>query len=140
MKKLFLMFVTVALMSGYSFALTPPQVVKTAFDAKFPSATKVSWGKESAKEWEADFVFEGTKISAVFNEDGTWMETEKKIYTADLPKAVLDAIRAKYVGWRIVEVDKTESAKHGSIYEADLKKGTKKKGVAFKEDGTLVNE
>lgn len=140
MKKITLMFIALAFFCSSSFALTPPKVVKDAFDKKFPTATKIVWGKESAKEWEADFVLDGIKISAVFFEDGKWMETEQMIKTSELPTAVADAIKAKYPSWTIAEADKTESAKLGAIYEADLKKGTSKKAVACKADGTMVKE
>ncbi len=137
MKKIFLMIVSVALICSCSCAGTPPAAVKAAFEKKFPTATKVSWGKEGAKEWEAEFTFEGSSISANFAEDGTWLETEKEITAANLPKTVADAVKTQYPGWTIVEADKTETSKHGTIYEADLKMGTGKKSVAFKEDGTL---
>ena len=140
MKKIFLMIMSIVLIFSYSFAVTPPAAVKMAFKKKFPTATKVTWGKEAPKEWEAEFTFEGNKISANFGEDGTWLETEKKIKAADLPKAVAAALKMKYPGWAIAEADKTETSKHGTIYEADLKNGMKKKAVAFKEDGTTVKE
>ena len=131
-----------ALVSIYScsFASTPPKVVSDAFTKKFPTATKVSWGKEGPKEWEAEFTFNGEKISANFGQDGTWLETEQEIKAANLPAAVLTIINLKYAEWRIVEVDKTETAKNGTIYEIDLKKGLKSKSLAFKADGAAVKE
>jgi hypothetical protein len=140
MKKVSLMILAVMIFCNVSFALTPPVAVKTAFDKKFPAALKVKWGKESAKEWEADFSLDGIKISAVFYEDGKWLETEQMIKKSELPKAVAEAIKAKYPTWTISEADKTESAKLGAIYEADLKKGKMKKAIAFKEDGSMVVE
>jgi Putative beta-lactamase-inhibitor-like, PepSY-like len=140
MKKLILMFVAIIMFCNCSFAMTPPKVVKDAFDKKFPTATKTSWGKESAKEWEVDFTLDGIKISAVFFEDGKWLETEQMVKASSLPKAVSDALKSKYPGWTISEADKTESSKLGSIYEADLKKGKSKKAVAIKADGTFVTE
>ena len=140
MKRIALMFMAVAMFCSCSFAMTPPKAVKDAFNKKFPAATKITWGKEAAKEWEAEFTFEGSKISANFYEDGTWLETEKEIKATSLPKAVANAIKTTYPGWKIAEADKTETSKHGTIYEADLKKGTSKKGVAYKEDGTPVKE
>lgn len=131
---------TTVLIYSCSFAGTPPAAVQKAFTTKFPTATKVSWGKEGAKEWEAEFTFEGNKISANFVEDGTWLETERKIKVADLPKPVAAAVKSKYHDWTITEADKTETSKHGLIYEVDLKKGMVKKDAAFKEDGTLVAE
>ncbi len=131
---------SIVLIFSYSFAITAPAAVKMAFKKKFPTATKVIWGKEAPKEWETEFTFGGNKISANFGEDGTWLETGKKIKAADLPKALAAAAKLKYPGQAIAEADKTETSKHGTIYEADLKNGMKKKAVAFKEDGTTVKE
>jgi len=117
-----------------------PATVQKTFEQKFPKATKVSWGKENEKEWEAEFTFKGSKLSANFTSDGAWVETEKEISVSELPKAVADAIQKQYPDWKITEADQTETAKNGVIYEADIKSGTKKKGVAFKEDGTPVAE
>lgn len=139
MRKLILAM-SLAFIFSSSFADTPPPAVQKAFEQKFPKATKVSWGKENAKEWEAEFTDNGNKLSANFTNDGTWVETEKKIAVTDFPKAVTDAIQSKYKGWTITEADKTETAKHGTIYEADIKNGKSKKEVAFKEDGTEVKE
>lgn len=135
-----MMILAIVLIYSCSFASTPPKVVSDAFTKKFPTATKVSWGKESAKEWEAEFSLDGIKISAVFFQNGKWLETEQMVKASELPKAVADAIKAKYSGWTIAEADKTESAKLGAIYEADLKKGMSKKAVAIKADGTFVKE
>ena len=139
MKKL-LMIMAIVFISSYAFAGTPPEVVKNAFAKKFPTATKVSWGHEGPKEWEAEFTFEGNKISANFAEDRSWLETEREIKVVDLPKAVAAAVKSKYADWKIAEADKTETSKHGTMYEVDLKKGMKSKSLAFKEDGTSIKE
>lgn len=128
------------IISWYTFAAVPPTAALKAFDVKFKNATTVNWGKEGPKVWEAEFNFEGSRISANFAEDGTWLETERIIKTEELPPAVLKAIKANFPDWKIIEADKTETLKHGLIYEANLKKGLSKKDVAFKEDGTPVSE
>lgn len=135
-----MMILAIVLIYSCSFAKTPPKAVSDAFMKKFPTATKVSWGVEGPKEWEAEFTLNGEKISANFNQDGTWLETEQEIKVASLPAVVLSNVKMKYAAWKIVEADKTESAKHGTIYEVDLKKGLKSKSLAFKADGTSVNE
>jgi hypothetical protein len=136
MKKISPLLAGIVLIVNVSFAGTPPAAVQKAFEKMFPNALKVSWSKETAKEWEAEFTFEGSSISANFAEDGTWLETEKEIKPANLPKAVSDAIKTKFPGWTISEADKTETSKQGIIYEVELRKGTVKKSVAFKDDGT----
>ena len=140
MKRIILLFSSILIMFSCSYAGTPPTTVMKSFEKKFPTATKVSWGKEGAKEWEAEFTLDGNKISANFGLDGKWLETETEIPIKSLPKGVTDAITSKYPGWVIKEADKTETAKHGLIYEADIKSGSQKKEVAYKEDGTPVVE
>lgn len=139
MKKV-MMILAIVLISSCSFAKTPPKAVSDAFVKKFPNATKVSWGIEGPKEWEAEFTLNGEKISANFSQDGTWLETEQEIKATNLPKVILASVKMKFSDWKIVEADKTETAKHGTIYEVDLKKGLKSKSLAFKADGTVVKE
>ena len=140
MKRIILIVSSIVIMFNCSFAGTPPTSVSKSFGKKFPTATKVSWGKEGAKEWEAEFTLDGKKISANFGLDGKWLETETEIPIASLPKAVTEAITLKYPGCVIKEADKTDTAKHGLIYEADIKSGGHKMEVAYKEDGTPVAE
>ena len=139
MKKI-LMILSIALICSCTFAKTPPKAVSDAFMKKFPTATKVSWGIEGPKEWEAEFTLDGDKVSANFSQDGTWLETEQEIKASSLPAAVLSNVKMKYATWKIAEADKTETAKHGTIYEVDLKKGMKRKSLAFKADGTSIKE
>lgn len=139
MKKVMMVLAMVVVYSC-SFAKTPPKAVSDAFAKKFPTATKISWGIESPKEWEAEFTLNGEKISANFNENGTWLETEQEINAANLPKAILATLKMNYSDWKITEADKTETAKHGTLYEVDLKKGLKSKSLAYNEDGKFIKE
>ena len=124
--------------SSSLFAGTPTTAVEKSFQQKFPSAKNVSWGKENAKEWEAEFKLNDTKISANFLLDGTWVETETEIPVTQLPPAVATSIKKQYPDWQITEADKMESRTKGNFYEADIKMGLKKKEVEIKEDGTLM--
>ena len=137
MKKIISVLSIVAIASS-SFAGTPPTAVEKSFQQKFPTAKNVSWGKENAKEWEAEFKLNDTKISANFLLDGTWVETETEIPVTQLPPAVATSIKKQYPDWQIAEADKMESRTKGNFYEADIKMGLKKKEVEIKEDGTLM--
>lgn len=140
MKNTMLASFVILFSSTLTFAGPPPAKVQKAFAGKFPSASKISWGKENKTEWEAEFTLDGSKISANFSDDGAWVETEKEIPASQLPMAVAEAIQKQYPGWKITEADKTETAKNGTIYEADVKSGKMKKSLAFKDDGTAVIE
>ena len=136
MKKTFYLLASLVLFCCYSFAGIPPETVKKAFDQKFPNAANVKWGKESAKEWEAEFVFNGNKVSANFNTDGTWLETESNIAITDLPKTITEAVSVKYSGWTITIAEKSETPGTIAVYELVIKKDKVKKELAFNEDGT----
>ncbi|PRZ23321.1 PepSY-like domain-containing protein [Flavobacterium granuli] len=134
------MLIAATLIAGYTFAQAPPKTVIDALEKKFPNATKVSWEKEDPQEWEAEFKWKGSKISAEFKQDGTWLETEKDIKPRALPQSVLAAIRLEFPGWKLKEAEEKETAEQGKLYETDLKKGSEKKSVTFKEDGTVLLE
>src|SRR4051812_10101149 len=120
MKKVFYLpllclFITVA---ACAQKINVPAAVSNAFKSKFPNATNVKWGKESAKEFEAEFKLNGTSISANFNTDGSWVETETVIKTADLPAAVTNAVKKKYPGAAITMAEKLEMPGNKLLYEA----------------------
>ena len=69
MKNLFLLFAVITIFSLSASGQTDkdaPANVKAAFAKKFPAATKIKWGKENEKEWEAEFKMDGFKV------DGFW--------------------------------------------------------------------
>ena len=122
---------------GFSQKINVPSAVTNAFKAKFPTATNVKWGKENAKEFEAEFKQGNTSVSANFKTDGSWVETETVIPQASLPAAVSAAILKKYPGAVITMAEKTEMPGK-IIYEAAIKVNGKKKNVELNADGSFV--
>jgi hypothetical protein len=115
-----------------------PALVSTAFAKQFPYATNVKWGKENAKEYEAEFTLKGEKMSANYDLQGNWKETEKEIASKDLPEAVVNSIKAKYPAGIISGADKLERPGNKIIYEADIKINGKKKEIELFPDGKFV--
>ncbi len=113
-----------------------PDVVKTAFNTKYPAATNVKWGKENAKEYEAEFKLNNNAVSANFGLDGNWVETESVIPVAELPAAVKTAVNAKYPGAAITLAEKTEQPGNKILYEVSVKVNGKVKSMELKPDGT----
>jgi hypothetical protein len=114
-----------------------PEAILKAFNAKFPGATDVKWGKENSKEYEAEFKLNGTAVSANFGLDGSWKETETTIKTADLPTPVVNAIKTKYPAGVITLAEKVEKPDK-TYYETVVKSNGKKKEVEISADGKIM--
>ena len=115
----------------------PPDVTK-AFNGKYPDATNIKWGKESAKEYEAEFKLNGSNVSANFGTDGTWVETETVIKVTDLPAVVVTAIKKNYPGAVITMAEKLEQPGNKLFYETTIKVKGKKKTLELNADGSLA--
>jgi len=139
MKKYFLLLIGTLAMSLSTFAVDVPQVVTDAFAKKFPSATNIKWGKENAKEYEAEFKLNGKSVSANFLIDGSWLETESEIDIAELPAAVAAAVKTKHPGAAVLKVYKIETAKGRVTYETEIKTGNKKTEMILNADGLVAN-
>lgn len=129
---------SVLLFSTLTFAGTPPTEVQRAFEQRFAKATNIKWAKENSKVWEAEFTLDGTKVSANFSNDGTWVETEKEISVSELPSKVSASIKQQNPNCEIVSAYKIESATKPTKYEADIKTGKTKKELILFEDGTFA--
>jgi hypothetical protein len=140
MKKIFsllLLYVCTAA-AIYAQKVNVPAAVTNAFTAKFPGAKNVKWGKESAKEYEAEFKLNNTNVSANFGTDGSWTETETRIPVADLPAAVSKAINTKYPGAGITMAEKVEKPGNKILYEVNIKVKDKKKELEIDGEGNFV--
>ena len=140
MKNIFAVLVAaiVISMSANCQGIKVPAAVKNAFSAKYPNATHVTWGKENAKEYEAEFKLNNTNVSANFGLTGNWVETETVIPITDLPAVVTDAIKKKYPSAVITMAEKLEMPGDKLLYEAAFKVNGKKKSLELNPDGSLA--
>ena len=140
MKNIFTVLIAIIVisMSANSQGIKVPAAVKNAFSAKYPNATHVTWGKENAKEYEAEFKLNNTNVSANFGLTGNWVETETVIPITDLPAVVTDAIKKKYPSAVITMAEKLEMPGGKLLYEAAFKVKGKKKSLELNPDGSLA--
>jgi hypothetical protein len=137
MKKIFILQLLFATMSMQA-QTKAPVAVRDAFSKQFSDAKNVKWGRENAKEYEANFKLNGVNMSANYDLQGNWKETETEIAINDLPEAVVKSINAKYPGATISGADKIEKADGKIIYEADIKVNGNKKEIELFADGKFV--
>jgi len=142
MKNLFFLIAAFAITSLIVCGQTSedvPAKVKTTFAKKFPNSTNVKWVKESDNEWEAEFKMEGKEYSANFDNTGTWMETEYKIGTNEIPATVKATIEKEFAGYKIEESELSETA-DGKVYEFELKNDKEEMEVVIDMNGNIVKK
>jgi hypothetical protein len=116
-----------------------PELVKKAFAAKYPKATKVKWSLEKEGEYEAEFNINKAEMSAVFDEKGTCLEVETEIKQSELPQGIKTALAKDFAGYKIEEVEKAEG--NGIItYEMEAKKDKAKFELIFDNTGKLIKK
>lgn len=141
MKKI--IFVAMALVCAYATSFAQgktPTAVATAFNQKFPNATKVKWDKESAHEYEASFEWKGEKLSANFSDTGEWLETESPIAFNQLPEKVQSAFNVAHKGAAVKAVAKIETSKGITKFEVEFKQGVKTVELFYTADGKQIKE
>jgi hypothetical protein len=111
--------------------------VKSAFHKMFPTVTTVTWGKENAHEYEAEFRMNGRAVSANYTLNGKWVETETDISRKELPLAVSDYINSHYSDNTLSEIARTQSPQK-IVYEVGIKKGEHGIILLFNIDGKLI--
>jgi len=119
------------------FAQTPPVKVTQAFGKKFTKATNVKWEAENTTEWEAEFTNEDKKMSANFDAEGTWLETEVDIKNAEIPADILNAVNAKFANCEIEEVSAIEKPGFKG-YEMDIELGETKSEILVSSKGEIT--
>jgi len=103
----------------------PPSVVVNGLKKMFPDVTQVKWSKEDSSEWESEFVANKIKTSVSFDNNGKWLETERKLFKKDLPPQIFKNLYLKFESFKIEEIEGIEKPDF-SGYEIELeKKNTK---------------
>ena len=111
-----------------------PAPVKETFAKKFPGVTP-GWENEKGK-YEASFKSKGQSMSALFNADGSIVETEVGMKVSALPASVTAYVKEHYKGATIKEAAKITKADGTVNYEAEVNK----MDVIFDADGKFLKE
>ena len=138
MKKYFV----AAVLAGSSFtgvlfaqkSISVPEVVKTSFTQKYPSATHVIWEKENGN-YEANWGGKSNEDnSAIFTPSGAFIEIAKAISVKDLPGSATNYIKNHYKNAVVNEAALVTDAKGKISYEAEVNH----KDVVFDKNGNFV--
>jgi len=115
-----------------------PQKVKDAMKERFPDATNITWDKETAFEWEADFKMYENKYSANFDPDGNVLVMEYDMKIKDLPPPIVKDIDSSFEGYQIKKAEHAEKG-NDHFFEIELVKSNKLLEVVYDENGHMLN-
>lgn len=111
-----------------------PEIVKNSFSNQFPGI-KVSWENEGGN-YEAGFVQNKVTMSAVFNEQGQLLETEKEIPVSALPAEIRSYVDIHYKGSVIKEAAIISKPDGEIMFEAAIKG----KDLLFTDKSKFIKE
>jgi uncharacterized membrane protein YkoI len=132
-----------------------PATIRTSFDTKYPSATKVMWYQYAPdktmpadptawyyglddKDYYVTFNWQDADYIAWYD-NGNWIRSSQNIDNIDLPADVMRAINTQYPGFRITDVDMERDNKQ-ELYEVKLVKGDTKWNVHYLANGTVARK
>jgi uncharacterized membrane protein YkoI len=114
-----------------------PSVILNNFKKQFSEASDIEWEKKGDLynvEFEIGWF---TDYEAWFNADGKMTRYTQEITDKDFPKAVSNAIKKQYSGYRIDDVKKI--VENGvETYKVELEKGHEEIDVLFSKDGKVI--
>jgi hypothetical protein len=107
---------------------------------KIPGVTKVEWKLNSDKNYEAEFELKDVEVTAKFDDNGKWLETETAIEQSALTKEVLATISKGYKGYEIIETQKVERADNKSmLFEVHLENAEEILKVQLEANGPVAS-
>jgi uncharacterized membrane protein YkoI len=118
-----------------------PEKVMTAVKDKFPGAEITGAEKETEEGkviYEINLKHKGQKIDAEFTPEGEFLEMEAVIDVKDLPKAVTEAIKARYPDGEFKRAERVTKKDESITYEVIVQWGDKKGEVVVDPDGKIL--
>jgi hypothetical protein len=116
-----------------------PDLVKQSFSKVYPNIKVDTWEKE-AVNYEAEFHLNNVESSALFSEQGNFIELEQEIVLTDLPKAAIDYCHLNYKDYKLNEAAVITDVYKKATYEVELKKGKEKFDLLFDEQGNFIKK
>lgn len=136
--------ITVLVFGFSSFAQIrkTPAAVSQAFEKQYPNASKVQF-EDNLVNVQVHFVGDSGKMTAKYNGDGEWKETEREYAYDDLPADVKTGFdKSKYaVEWKVKETAIIYLPNSEIRYRVKVEKNDlQKKYLFFDKNGRLIKD
>lgn len=144
--------ITLGIAAGLSFAALAeekelsskqvPQAVHEAFQKAHPGARGVEYSEDTLDgkpAYEVEFKDQGKEVEALYDANGVLLATEEAIKLAELPEAVVGAIKKEHPHATLKEAEKILKP-DGTLrgYEVDIAEGRKHLELEVDPNGTIL--
>ena len=134
-------FIGIIILGGlllFIYLINTPKEVKISFAKKFPMATDVFWERESLDEWEAEFKMQDNDYTAIFLENGNWVESEHKIAFQEMTLVAKNTLTKEFPNYKVELVELLETL-NTSAYEIQISQDSKSIKVLISLEGLLLS-
>lgn len=114
-----------------------PAAVQTSFSSNFANATDVEWKKKDA-DYKVSFELNDVDHHAMFSSTGTLISQGQKIQEAEIPAAVITALKKDHPDYKID--DAYTIVKDGTTSYKIKLDGTPDLKVMYSADGTKITD
>ncbi|MEN9444159.1 MAG: hypothetical protein RIS47_1049 [Bacteroidota bacterium] len=113
-----------------------PEMAKETFLSRYPEASNIIWQKYY-NQFHVNFTNNERISTAKFTASGDWLITQTPILYADIPRPIIDSLRASnYRNWVISDQNSEETPKYGFLYRLIMYDNTETKPLYY----TLLGE
>lgn len=114
-----------------------PTTVKESFSKKYPGLTVEHWKKEGT-DYQADFLLNKCKASAVFQTNGNFKESQQVIQLFDFPKSAADYCTKNFKGYKINIITKMTDASEKVMFNVEMENGIEHFDAFFDDKGNFI--
>jgi hypothetical protein len=143
MRKVFIVLTVLVLgFSTFAQIRKTPAAVTGAFEKQYPNASKVQY-EDNLINVQVHFVGDSGKMTAKYNGDGEWKETEREYNYESLPADVKTGFdKSKYaVDWKVKETAIIYLPGNEIRYRVKVEKNdVQKKYLFFDKNGRLIRD
>ena len=139
MKKFFVIFLFMSVITLNAQIENVPTNIKTIFSQKFPSVTDVSWFIENDDEWVAEFENKGKAYSVNFDKTGNWKETVYSMRFSAIPAKIRAKVKKELPAYRLEDASISETPQR-KAYQFQLVKGTNEAEIIISFDNKVLKK
>lgn len=115
-----------------------PMLANKALQSRFPKASPPTWKKTDDNNYVAEFKNAGDKTIAVFDDHGTFLESQKPIKAKLLPEPVKNTVGAEFKGFNTTENAVVETAAKETFYKVVVDKKTELVELRLNKEGSIL--